>query len=379
MVLGINSAEDQSHRECGEIAQEKPKNRILYLDGLRGLSILFVLQFHAYARWTSIVPYGSRFSDFPLFKFGSLGVFLFFLISGFVISMTLEKCRNFVDFIYRRWIRLFPAMLICTIIIFCSAGFFKERPAGIPNISSTLPGLLFIDPGWLSRIFHVQIIPIEGAFWSLFVEFKFYVFAAIIYFYVSKKYFFHYVMSLFLCALLVHLFFQLSPNHFWAISNMITTNFSLQHFGWFASGSAFYEFSTTKKPKYFLNACIAGLISAIALSASSSGVLPNVATISVFLLFALAIANINFQNLLQTRFILFLGIVSYPLYLFHENMMISMIIKIGKHLPRLPGLLVPIAPVILLSLLAYFIARYAEPKIKYSINAFRFISAKSRS
>lgn len=54
-------------------------------------------------------------------------VFNFFLISGFVITMSLEKCIDFGDFIFRRWLRLFPAMLIASILILITAPFFLRQ------------------------------------------------------------------------------------------------------------------------------------------------------------------------------------------------------------------------------------------------------------
>ena len=53
-------------------------NRIQFLDGLRGIAILLVICFHSYTRWPKFVPYGHQFSDFYLFKYGYLGVQLFF-------------------------------------------------------------------------------------------------------------------------------------------------------------------------------------------------------------------------------------------------------------------------------------------------------------
>jgi len=122
--------------------------RIKYLDGLRGIAILLVLFYHAYSRWIAIVPYGDQYADFPLFKFGWLGVQLFFLISGFVIFMPLDKTANFKSFIYKRWLRLFPAMLLGSILIYVSVPFFLNRPNGIPDLINLLPGLTFIDPSW---------------------------------------------------------------------------------------------------------------------------------------------------------------------------------------------------------------------------------------
>lgn len=163
-------------------------NRIAFLDGLRGIAILLVVLFHAYSRYPDIVPYKDSYKYFPLFEYGFLGVQLFFLLSGFVILMTLERSKNFFSFMYKRWIRLFPAMLIATILIFSTAFLFYERPGGMPNLYSVLPGLLFIEPSLLDKIMGGgKILPLEGAFWSLYIEMKFYIVFGISYFILGKK------------------------------------------------------------------------------------------------------------------------------------------------------------------------------------------------
>lgn len=163
-------------------------NRIAFLDGLRGIAILLVVLFHAYSRYPDIVPYKDSYKYFPLFEYGFLGVQLFFLLSGFVILMTLERSKNFFSFMYKRWIRLFPAMLIATILIFSTAFLFYERPGGMPNLYSVLPGLLFIEPSLLDKIVGGgKILPLEGAFWSLYIEMMFYIIFGISYFILGKK------------------------------------------------------------------------------------------------------------------------------------------------------------------------------------------------
>ena len=69
----------------------EPRGRLAYLDGMRGVAILLVLLFHAFARWPDLVPYGDQYQSVPLFRVGFIGVNLFFIISGFVILMTLES------------------------------------------------------------------------------------------------------------------------------------------------------------------------------------------------------------------------------------------------------------------------------------------------
>jgi peptidoglycan/LPS O-acetylase OafA/YrhL len=65
------------------------ERRIEILDGFRFVSVMSVMLFHYYSRWTtpiytkSLYPYGSNFNYFSK---GNLGVFFFFMISGFVIA-----------------------------------------------------------------------------------------------------------------------------------------------------------------------------------------------------------------------------------------------------------------------------------------------------
>ncbi|WP_420839686.1 acyltransferase family protein [Colwellia maritima] len=82
--------------------------RIKYLDSHRGIAILFVVFYHLFSRWSEILPYGNSFTNI-VFNQGFLGVQLFFLLSGFVILMTLERTKSFSSFLYKRWLRLFQS------------------------------------------------------------------------------------------------------------------------------------------------------------------------------------------------------------------------------------------------------------------------------
>lgn len=146
------------------------KDRIKFLDGLRGVAIAMVVFFHAYARWPELLVYGAKYAEFPVAKYGWLGVELFFMISGYVIYLTVEKCKSMGEFMGRRWLRLFPAMLVVSFLVYATAGFFNQRPAGIPGFRDLIPGLLFIEPLWLAKIFGGPQGVLEAAFWSLFVE-----------------------------------------------------------------------------------------------------------------------------------------------------------------------------------------------------------------
>ena len=73
--------------------------------------------------------------------------------------------------------------------------------------------------------------------------------------------------------------------------------------------------------------------------------------------------------MLQWKPLLFFGFVSYPLYLLHENMMISIIAKLthqfGPHL----GLLYFIAAIVFILSISYAVVKWIEPLVKNLIES----------
>lgn len=93
---------------------EKLSNRIPSLDGLRTISIALVIIGH----WLHVLGYGSAGN------LGNLGVRVFFVISGFLITglllKELEKTSgvNLLKFYFRRTLRIFPPFYFYLLVIF---------------------------------------------------------------------------------------------------------------------------------------------------------------------------------------------------------------------------------------------------------------------
>ena len=328
--------------------------RIDFLDGLRGVAIILVVLFHAYSRWTSVVPYGDKFASFPVFKNGYLGVQLFFLISGFVILMSLEKNTSMPTFLYKRWLRLFPGMLIATILVFSTAFLLYERPMGKPDLPTVIPGLFFIDPLWIKAITGYTIQPLEGAFWSLFVEVKFYLIFGLLYFYLDE---FKAIVILTLLYLSSVYLNTHQDSYLWPVSDFL----SLEYYGWFAGGCAAYLFFKTREHKYFLFAVI---ITALELYMMKAGNRTLAFGICLAALFYVPIYFERFRVLFTHPILLFFGFISYPLYLIHENAMIALIVKLDKNYTDIPFILLPVIPILILCGITYFIAAKAEPYVR---------------
>lgn len=324
--------------------------RIEFLDGLRGIAILLVIIFHAFSRWPTIVPYGNTYGEFPLFEYGYLGVQLFFLISGFVILMSLEKSSSFFNFIYKRWLRLFPTMLIATILIYATAHFLYERPAGIPNIYSVIPGLIFTEPSWVKAITGIPINRLEGSFWSLYVEFKFYFIFGLTYFIWGGKKAIAVIFSMYLVYVIADEFNI-------RLLTVLSNAFSFKFFSWFASGSLAYLYFGSKNLKYLYLSILVGVVEVFRYQYDITLMLYSMV---ILLVFFIPVYFEKSRFLIGNKVLLFLGFISYPLYLIHENAMIALICKIHKFVD-MPLILLPVISITIIIFISYLIVKIAEP------------------
>jgi len=153
-----------------------PKTRFVFIDGLRGIAALSVVLFHVYAK--NLLPMTGY--EFPeplhwLFSEGHLGVYVFFVISGFVIAQSIQGesiTPRFAGwFALRRSIRLdlpywatIVGMIVLTLI---SNRMQHERSLPVPSAGAVLSHLVYLQ-GFLG---YPNIV---GVFWTLCYEVQFY-------------------------------------------------------------------------------------------------------------------------------------------------------------------------------------------------------------
>ncbi|HMS26863.1 MAG TPA: acyltransferase [Burkholderiaceae bacterium] len=150
--------------------------RVNEIDLLRFVAALAVVFFHyafrGYAADSmSVMPYPLLAS---VSKYGYLGVELFFMISGFVILMTAAN-GSLRDFCISRVVRLYPAYWTC-----CTLTFLVILAIGKPQFTATM-GQYLANMTMLSGF--VGVPSIDGVYWSLFVELRFYALIAIVLFF----------------------------------------------------------------------------------------------------------------------------------------------------------------------------------------------------
>ena len=143
------------------------KDRFYEIDLLRFLAALAVVLYHYTFRGFAEGGYSPV--EYPVlgefFKYGSYGVQLFFIISGFVILMTATK-RDAAHFVISRITRLYPAFWVCVsltaLVIMWKGGalFQVDLVQYILNLSM------------VSGFIGVEMV--DGVYWTLLVELKFY-------------------------------------------------------------------------------------------------------------------------------------------------------------------------------------------------------------
>ena len=153
-------------------------NRTYYpaLDGLRGVAILLVIFLHNF-----------KFTNY--FFFGWLGVDLFFVLSGFLITdilLNTLKAKNFLrDFYFRRFLRIFPlyflALLICLFVVPQ-----LTKSVHIDYYINNQLWLWTFTQNWLFIFKSPEGSPLLLHFWSLAVEEQFYLIWPIIVLIVKK-------------------------------------------------------------------------------------------------------------------------------------------------------------------------------------------------
>jgi peptidoglycan/LPS O-acetylase OafA/YrhL len=302
--------------------------RIRYLDGLRGVAIAMVVLFHAFK---------DAHPQALISRYGLMGVELFFMISGFVILLTLEKCHSFTEFFGRRWLRLWPAMLIACLFTMALFWIYPPVPAG----ASIFPGITLIDDRWYSWLFNSKITSINGSYWTLYVEMRFYVLFGAIYFLWGAR-------PAILALVLLSLFYLalLATGHGMGVWRYTDPRYE----AWFAAGACFYVYVKERREIFFLAALSAGLLAAWIYYPSIGPRMFGVALVAVF---AMTVRVSLAQKLLANKPLVWLGAVSYPLYLIHEPVI---------------GALGPVFGIAASLVFAHFTATRGEPIIRAALS-----------
>ncbi|MFC5804404.1 acyltransferase family protein [Streptomyces formicae] len=150
----------------------RPGARLYALDALRVVAALSVLVFHftgvdaaTKANW-GVNPKELFPWLFPVTSYGSYGVQLFFIISGFVICLSAWD-RTPGQFVRARFLRLFPAYWFSIVVALLVWRGLPDGERKAPSISDSLTNVTMFQVPLSAR-------HLVGAYWTLWVELTFY-------------------------------------------------------------------------------------------------------------------------------------------------------------------------------------------------------------
>lgn len=292
-----------------EPSTRNQNNRLTVLDSLRGIAALSVVLFHftyGYDNGLKILS-PKRF----YFTYGDLGVQLFFIISGFVIFMTIEKTKSSKSFFISRFSRLYPAywsaiMLTISLTTLLSAPFQK----GIYDIKEVL-----VNFSMLQYWFKIQNI--DGAYWTLAVELTFYFLIWCLYKF-KKLNSIQWFSLIWLSLTFLFYIFEIPFGKF------VKAILILNHAPMFASGIGFYLLHQKR------GSLLTHILIAIAFICESYMLFLNRSDLSSYIiisLFFILFYLFSYSKLefLSNKILLFFGSISYTLYLIHDNIGMAII------------------------------------------------------
>lgn len=314
---------------------------IKQLDSIRAIAVILVVISH----WVSVDHAINRTPN------GAIGVDIFFVLSGFLISKILFDQRNnseilnipkstlIKNFYVRRTLRIFPIYYLTIFFLLIIA-----KSTGT-NIQSSFTYFLT----YTSNFYFFKIQSWDGMvshLWSLAVEEQFYLIWPWFLLFSNKKYFLHIIIGFILIGI---------SSQYLMRGIKMSTILTFTCFDAFGLGALLAWVMTyykEKLAKFYMGASVAAVIAAFLFIYGAYqqkwSIVPLRTIVSILTLWIINYIIVNretnslkFKFILNNRVLIFLGKISYGLYLYHNIIPGTLNSKIiNKYFnPMLPDLL----------------------------------------
>ena len=292
------------------------------IDALRGIAVLSVILYHSKL----------NLNGFEIFKGGFVGVDIFFVISGYLITKILIKNYfsdnfSFLDFYEKRARRLLPALYLILIVIFI-INFLFNLPENDKQISKTIISVIFFFSNFYFY-FSQNEYGAEDSFrepllhtWSLSVEEQFYIFFPL-FLLIILKFFNKYLNILFFFGFLL----SLVLSTYFSFFNPNLSFYSFPTRAWELIVGCLIAINENRNKKFYLKNSILFFFGFILLISpifffDLSILHPSLITLFMPILGASIIIcykgkSYLYRKIFFNKYLIFTGIISYSLYLWH--------------------------------------------------------------
>lgn len=329
------------------------------LDGLRAIAVLSVIIYHAEL----------TFKGFLLFQGGFLGVDIFFVLSGFLITgILIDKSLTLLQFYKSRIDRIYPALLLM-LVLSCIFAFIFLIPSDLLNFREQLKGAVAFYSNYIfmnedSYIADSSQYKVLLHTWSLGVEWQYYLaFPFIIY--GIKKFFksqFEQILVILFAISFFYCLYLMKINSTFAFYSTPARVWEL-----FAGGIVFLISKHLKDSKFddFLSAFGLVIIAYCLIFFKDTDMHPGFVSLLAVLgttLFILFTKENSFIYKVATlKISIFFGVISYSLYLYHQPILVFYRFSQGEI-----GNKVFLALFLLMVLISYASYRFFENPIRRS-------------
>lgn len=324
------------------------EKRIISFDIIRGLAAFSIMLYHYTCRYNEIYVLKEAPTDFGFtISWGFAAVSIFFILSGYFSGRHLfdHKSIRLGGYLYNRFKRLYPAYIISVFITFFTTKLFlKELSCSYEDFILNLSMI----PGPLGAK------PVDGAYWTLFVEWIFYFFVAALLIKPNKKLMSMSLIIWMIISICSYLIAGPSPSGVFKVINyFLVTSYS----SCFVAGIALYLFAKKKHDYYTYIYISLALINVILWQNAPNIIFYFLTCILVFVFTHIDIED-KLENNRFARISAWYGRISYPFYLLHQVLgyvMIYYLVEAGFN-----GAIILLVPFVIISLLAYLINRYSN-------------------
>jgi peptidoglycan/LPS O-acetylase OafA/YrhL len=284
-----------------QVHSSTPDRRLVEVDALRGVAAMAVVGYHFTTRYLEL--YGTGATPSVSLPHGHFGVNLFFIISGFVIFMTLARTRQPMDFVVSRLSRLFPAYWVAVALTFAVTTIWGLAGKEVTPLQA-LANLTMIHG--LAGVPHV-----DGVYWTLEVELLFY--AGMLALFMTRS--LHRVHVALVVLIGLKLVYHVAATYgvtlSWTVSRLLILNF----IPWFALGICVYQ-AVTATGGSRAGSWVTALAALGCLGIADGWVLAVIALMLACLVWGAAAGKLPW---LGHPVLAYFGTISYTLYLLHEN------------------------------------------------------------
>lgn len=275
----------------------------LSIQGLRGIGIIVIMIFHFIYRFQELYC-NTRVKFFGISHWGSIGVGLFFIISGYMMAPYKKTTKiKLYKYYYNKLVRLWIPYLICITITFISVSIYK-----LPGRSVTFGDYLLNIVG-INALLNKPYV--DGAHWYLTYLIIFIIIFGAIQYYKKSDWFILYII--WVLNNTIFYFVSFNNSNINMIKNLFYKLVGGPYISYIIIGIMVFRFCKNKDKKnsiYVILICLISILLTLGYVASMG------AAISIIIFYGAINRKIK---LLDNKILVRVGNLSYVLYLIHQN------------------------------------------------------------